>query len=161
MRKIVLPLILILGFLNFSYSQEASNATESEEAVLREVITSYYHDMSDRDWATYKSYFTEDAMMTTIWKAPSDDEPRINSYSINDFLKQTRKGPDSRPVFEEKPLSIEISIRHDLATAWVKYAAKFGTKKDLIEWQGYDLFSFIRYKGEWKIASLAYVHINE
>jgi hypothetical protein len=43
-----------------------------------------------------------------------------------------------------------------LATAWVKYKAKFGTKDDLMEWIGTDLFSLMEYNNQWKIVNLSY-----
>ena len=47
-------------------------------------------------------------------------------------------------------------MKNNLANAWVKYEAKFGTKDQLMEWKGIDLFSFIKYNEEWKIVSIVY-----
>jgi hypothetical protein len=68
----------------------------------------------------------------------------------------TPEGPDSQPIFEEQPLKIEVVRSGDLASVWVHYQAKFGTKNDLMEWTGYDLFSLIRFNKKWYISSLTY-----
>lgn len=105
-------------------------------------------------------FFSEEATLTTVWQSEGDSIPKITTYSISEFVAQTKDGPDSQPIFEEKPVSIETRMRNGLASAWVRYEAKFGTQEELIEWSGYDLFSFIEHQNEWKIVSITYLALE-
>ncbi|NNE26169.1 MAG: nuclear transport factor 2 family protein [Saprospiraceae bacterium] len=127
---------------------------------LTRLIDSYYKTMSARNWKAYKAYFTNDAVLTTVWQASPESEPILYTNTIDGFLSQTKDGPDSQPIFEETPISTEVEIRGNLARAWVKYEAKFGTEDSLMKWKGYDLFSFIRHKDQWLIAALTYISIE-
>lgn len=153
-----LPLILLLLFQCTAEDKApAASATPSADAELEQLVRDYYQTMSDRDWEAYADFFTERAILTTVWQGPQDSLPSININSISEFLAKTGEGPDSQPIFEETPNHIEISRRgQDLASAWVHYDASFGTEEQLMNWSGYDLFSFIRYQGEWKITALTF-----
>lgn len=150
-------LFLFLGCDNNGMSSKGS----SEMKAVEEFITDYYLVMSARNWTAYRNYFSEKASLTTIWQDSSETKPQLFSSTIEEFISQTANGPDSQPIFEEKPIHIEIEIRGSLAAIWVKYEAKFGSKDKLIEWSGFDLFSLIKYDDKWKIASLTYTEITE
>lgn len=70
---------------------------------------------------------------------------------------QTKDGPDSQPIFEEKMTGSEIDVRGQLASAWIRYKAKFGSESHLMEWSGTDLFTLIKDNNSWKIVSMAYI----
>lgn len=162
MKKAVFSVLVFLLFFQCESGKEAPVQQAPPSTLeLEQLIIDYYDIMSDRDWAAYAEYFTEKAVLTTVWQAPQDSVPTMNLNTISDFLAHTAEGPDSQPIFEEKPTEIEISRRgEDLAAAWVRYDAKFGTEAQLMTWSGYDLFSFIKYGGEWKIASLTYASVE-
>ena len=131
-----------------------TNSGEIQE--IRDMLTRYYADMSRRDWTKYKSYFWDSATITTVWQKPGDSSEKVNIITINEFIRQTPNGPDSKPVFEETMTGVEITVKKDLAIAWADYHAKFGTKDSLAVWTGKDLFSIMRHRGEWKIVSLSF-----
>ena len=133
-----------------------TKVADKEVAALNAFITQYYSVMSNRDWKAYKAFFTEKAILTTIWQGPNDAKPTLFFNSITEFLAQTKNGPDSQPIFEEKPLEIDIDVKHNLASVWVKYTAKFGTENNLMQWKGYDVFSLIKFNDKWYITSLTY-----
>lgn len=149
---------IAIGIL-FSGCQQAPEALKNEKAdsELKAFITDYYTVMSERDWEAYKGFFMEKARLTTIWQEPGDSQPKLFSNSISEFLEQTANGPDSQPIFEEKPIKIETKIKDNLANVWVNYEAKFGTEDELVEWKGHDLFSLLKYNGRWYIVSLTYI----
>lgn len=138
------------------YSQNQSTNEKVSSDQIKRLLDDYYHTMSDRDWKSYKMFFTSEAILTTIWQQEGDTIPSILTNSISEFIAQTKDGPDSQPIFEEKMLSAKIDVRSNLAQAWVNYEAKFGSKDSLFEWKGIDLFSFIRYDNEWKIVSIVF-----
>lgn len=134
---------------------------QNEVADIEVFLEDYYRTMSARDWTNYRTFFIDNASLTTIWQTESDSVPGIFSVSIDEFIDQTPQGPDSQPIFEERMISHEISVKGNLAQAWVKYEAKFGTDENLMQWKGYDQFSLIRFKGEWRIVSIVYESIEK
>ena len=144
--------------ISFIYDFNKPSTPEEQQAMsaIDAMIYSYYNTMSDRNWEAYREFFWDDATLTTIWQKPGETEPSVHVSTIGEFISGTAEGPDSQPVFEEKPVGINIQIRGDLAVAWVSYEAMFGTEDNLMEWSGTDIFTLIRHKGEWKISSLAY-----
>ncbi len=149
----------ILFFFLFVSCNNLNEQTQVQDDYpeLKALINNYYSAMSQRDWPAYKEFFADEAILTTIWQGPNDSEPKLLSNSITEFLAQTKDGPDSQPIFEEKPLTIDIERKSDLANAWVYYEAKFGTEDNLVEWKGYDLFSLLEYNGKWFITSITYL----
>ncbi|MCB0665193.1 MAG: nuclear transport factor 2 family protein [Saprospiraceae bacterium] len=146
---------LIYCPLSFAQSGEPHTLSSSEQTVYL-FLQDYYGTMSDRNWNLYRDFFVEKGTLTTVWKSGSDQKPEIHGYTIDEFLAQTKDGPDSQPIFEERMIDADISIQGNLASVYTKYKAKFGTSDKLIEWEGFDLFSLIRYAGEWKIVSITY-----
>jgi len=155
MRKLFICILLSLYFC-VGNSQILSENEKQSTAHLQALLEQYYVTMSDRDWEAYKMFFSSDATLTTIWQQETDSLPKIHTTSISDFIAQTKDGPDSQPIFEEKMLNSEIDVNNNLAQAWVNYKAKFGSNEELMEWKGIDLFSFIKFDNEWKIVSILF-----
>ncbi len=158
-RNIKLFICLLITcsyFFTACNSENQSKSKNIHDDVIKELLIDYYQTMSDRNWKSYKDFFSSDATLTTIWKKETDSIPKILTTSINDFIAQTKDGPDSQPIFEEKMLSSEINVNKNLAIAWVRYEAKFGSKNNLTEWKGIDVFSFIRHNNEWKVVSIVF-----
>jgi len=156
MTKLIYPILFCLLIVSCKNSNETTKV-ENKNYEIETFITNYYSEMSQRDWDTYKTFFADKAILTTIWQEPNDLEPKLLTNSITEFLAQTANGPDSQPIFEERPISIDITRKRNLANAWVYYEAKFGTENNLIEWKGYDLFSLLKFKDKWYITSITYV----
>ncbi len=120
------------------------------------MLNDYYETMSARNWPEYRNFFIDDGILVTIWN-PQGNGNEVYNSTIDEFIALTPQGPDSQPIFEEKMHESEIEVTGGLATAWVKYSAKFGTEENLMEWEGTDLFTLILFEDEWKIVSLAYL----
>jgi len=160
MKKII---ILIISLPIVLLSCNNNRSVQSENSQIKYVenfIVQYYEVMSSRDWSAYQELFAEKATLTTIWRDSTETKRLIFTNTISEFVAQTANGPDSQPIFEEKPLKIDIEIKNNLAAVWVEYGAKFGRENELIEWKGYDLFSLINFEGNWKIASLTYTELG-
>lgn len=156
-------LFVIIYFFSL-ISCENPNLNHESDIATKEIetfIIDYYSVMTSRNWTAYRDFFSDKASLTSIWQESTETNAQIFSNTISDFISQTANGPDSQPIFEEKPIDIEIEIKENLAAVWVKYEAKFGSDNELIEWKGYDLFSLIRFENQWKIISLAYTEISE
>ena len=139
----------------------AERATEqpeyAAEAEIREVVTSYYAAFSDRDWDAFADHFWPGATLTTVWMPAGESEERVVATSVPDFVAQAPDGPDSRAIFEEVPLSIEVRSSHGVAQVWARYRARFGDPGDVFEWEGTDAFTLMQHDGAWRIVGLAYV----
>jgi len=155
--KLLLYLLVTCSFcfIACDSKNQSKNKTQPVDEI-KGLLDDYYNTMSARDWKIYKNFFSNEATLTTIWQEEADTIPKILTTSISDFIAQTKDGPDSQPIFEEKMLSSEIAVKNNLAQVWVNYEAKFGSKDSLIEWKGTDLFSFIRHNNEWKIVSILF-----
>lgn len=130
--------------------------TDQEPSALDSLLEAYYQTLSDRDWEAYRAFFWENATLTTVWQQPGDTVESVMVSTIDEFIAKTPEGPDSQPIFEETRLHTTITTRDDLASAWVKYKAKFGTEENLMEWRGTDLFSLMQHNGEWRIVALVF-----
>ena len=68
--------------------------------------------------------------------------------TVPHFIEQAAEGPGSQPIFEER-----MTERGDQASsttspsAWVSYAAKFGTEDNLMEWTGVDAITLLKHEG--------------
>ena len=160
MRRVSIVITLI--FL-FSCTRKTENGTSTtsllntpEGAAIEERLRRYYQDMSDRDWQKYREHFWKNATITTVWQQPGDSAAAVDITTIDDFIRETPNGPDSKPIFEEKINDSKITVQNNLAQAWVKYDAKFGTPDSLTQWSGTDVFTLLRHQGEWKIVSLVF-----
>ncbi|MCA6079095.1 nuclear transport factor 2 family protein [Fulvivirga sedimenti] len=140
----------------YDRSSASSKSEVQTTQTIHQFLYDYYNVMSSRDWEVYREFFWKDATLTTIWQSPKDSLPEVLVNTIDAFIRQTPQGPDSEPIFEEKPTYITTEIQGNLATAWVNYEARFGSEENLNEWTGTDLFTLMKHQGEWRIVSLAF-----
>jgi hypothetical protein len=156
MKRIIIPLVLVfIPMMLLSCKPEKPVPEDNPE--IQAFLENYYQTFSDRDWERFELLFTDQAVLTTTWESESDSVPVLFTNTITQFLEQTGSGPDSQPIFEERMISSEVSVRNGLASAWVEYEARFGTEDNLMEWKGYDLFSLIQHEDRWYITSLSYI----
>ncbi len=163
MRVSAFAISLLLIALSFkACSPKKKELKESEENVLSKkrieaALAQYYQDFSDRNWQAFATHFWEGAVMTTVWQKPGESAEDIHYTTIPEFIVKAPEGPDSQPIFEEKMVKSDIKVEGGLAQAWVFYEAKFGTEDSLYRWEGIDAITLIRFNGQWKIASIAYM----
>lgn len=159
-------LIIVLGICTFSCTVKKEGPEDTTSAVpssdttqrmaIENLLLQYYTDMTNRDWPRYRDHFWAHGTITTTWQQPGDSTATVDVTTIDDFIKETPNGPDSKPIFEERMNSSEVKIKGNIAEAWVKYEAKFGTKDSLMQWTGTDVFTLLRHNGTWKIVSLVF-----
>jgi hypothetical protein len=147
---------LVFSCSDQRHETSASGSGNEDVQAIEKQLRTYYLDMTSRDWQKYKSHFWDHATITTAWQAPGDSVAEVDVTTIDDFIREAGAGPDSKPVFEETMKSSKISVRGNIAEAWVEYDAKFGTTDSLMQWSGTDVFTLLRNKEEWKIVSLVF-----
>jgi len=134
------------------------DAPSAPEREVRITLESYYDAFSARDWPRFETHFWDGATMTTVWMPPGESAERVVATSIPEFVAQAPMGPGSREIFEERLVSARIVVEgDDLAQAQVNYHARFGDPGEVMEWEGVDAFTLLKYGGEWRISSLAYM----
>ena len=131
-------------------------AAPEEHVGVRLALEAYYDAFSDRDWPRFRESFWSGATLTTVWQPPGEDAPRVEAVTVPEFVARAPEGPGSREIFEERMLSADVRTRGDLATAWVRYRARFGDPGEVAEWEGTDVVTLLRHDGAWRIVSLAY-----
>jgi len=129
---------------------------DSTRAAVLGALTSYYAAFSDRDWSRFASHFWPGATIATVWQPPGERAERVFVQSIPAFVAQAPDGPGSRPIFEERMLSADVTVRGALAVVVARYRARFGDPGDVAEWEGTDVFTLMAHDGEWGITSLAF-----
>jgi len=148
MKKVLLLLFIL--------STACSSKQSQDQSEIHTFLEDYYAAMTSRNWKVYQQFFWPKATITTIWQKPGDNKKDVNITTIEDFVSQTHLGPDSQPIFEENMTDANISVKGNIATAWVNYEARFGSKENLMEWAGKDLFTLMKHEGKWRIVSLAF-----
>ncbi|MGI9544787.1 MAG: nuclear transport factor 2 family protein [Cyclobacteriaceae bacterium] len=138
------------------YVIPVESSTNQEEEVLQK-IEAYYQVFSDRDWPVFRSFFWDNATLTTIWQPAGASGEQVMVTSIDEFIEQTPQGPDSQPVFEEKMTDAEVKMGPGLAQVWADYEATFGQPDSLMHWTGTDAFTLLKHQDEWRIVSLVFV----
>jgi len=128
----------------------------SRDREIEAEIRGYYNALSARDWESFGSYFWPGATLATVWLPPRDSSRHLMVISVEEFIARAPEGPDSKPIFEEKPTAITLTASNDLAQAWVHYEARFGDPEDVSEWMGIDAFTLLLHEGRWKIVSISY-----
>lgn len=127
-----------------------------EKEQIRSLISSYYDDLSNRNWKAFDKHFWDKAIMATVWQRDTSSSPQLYAESSVDFIKQAHMGPASKPIFEEHMTSIKIMQQGNLAVVWADYDARFGDQTKIETWSGIDAFSLLRHEDQWKIVSLSY-----
>jgi hypothetical protein len=133
---------------------QGSSCVENRE-ILQEV-RAYYKDMSRRNWNAYRDHFWPNATITTAWTKPGDSLKRVHVITIDEFIRETPNGPDSQPVFSEEMTSSRIECTGNLAIVWTDYSVRFGKPDSLMEWEGRDLFTWMKLDRQWRIVSLVF-----
>jgi hypothetical protein len=152
----ILTILFITVGCSIPERQNDQPVNDKQTGVIEEMLLGYYEDMSARDWEKYRTYFWDNATITTVWQQPGDTVSRVHIITIDDFIKETPHGPDSQPVFEEKMTGSVINVKGNIAEVWADYDAKFGKPDSLMQWSGTDVFTWLHHQGEWKIVSLVF-----
>lgn len=135
---------------------ESARVQAQPEQEVRERLETYYQDFSARDWERFADHFWPGATLTTVWQPPDAAAPVVHVVTVAEFVAQAPAGPGSQPIFEERMVEADIRVMGQLATAWVRFEARFGRPGEVAEWTGVDVFTLIRHEGVWRFTSLAY-----
>lgn len=151
------PIALLIVTLFQCNSPKDNPYTRGDERpAVDKFLHRYYENMSNRNWKLYRDHFWDNATITTVWQQPGDTLENVHVITIDEFIKETPNGPDSKPIFEERMTGSQIKINGNLAEAWATYEATFGSADSLMHWKGTDLFTLLRHNNEWKIVSLVF-----
>ena len=136
-------------------TSEARDSAGGRDSVWAE-LGRYYRDFTVRDWTAFADHFWRGATLTTVWMPPGEAGPRVVATTVADFVRQAPLGPGRQPIFSERMLDAEVRVHGNLAHAWARYEARFGTPGSVAVWWGIDAFTLMAHDGRWRIVALAY-----
>ncbi len=154
--------LFAFALLNVACRSEQSTPGRSavrtaEDSTIIATLTTYYDRMSRRDWAAYRESFWPTGTISVRWQAPGEPRPTVHIQTIDQFVAQTKDGPDKLAVFEERMVHHEIRRYGDLAVVWATFRATFGMPGQTpATHYGVDCFQLLEDRGEWRIVSLAF-----
>ena len=124
-------------------------------AAVQAALRVYYSRLSSRDWSALRRSFVPGAVITRRESALGRREPVVRQ-TVEEFVRRAPDGPGRLAVFTERMLHARVSGYGDLASAWVVFERRSGTRRDSLRVdRGVDAFQLSRDGGEWLIASLA------
>jgi hypothetical protein len=128
--------------------------TERERLLILAEITSYYRDLSARDWDAFAAHFWRGAPISSVWE-PDGEGRRVVFSSVPEFIVEADPGPDV--LFDEQLSTAQVHVSGNLAIVWAEYRVRFGDQPgNMREWSGIDAFTLIKHLGVWKISSMAF-----
>ncbi len=137
--------------------QVARLIDERERTRILAEVTSYYRDLSARDWDALAAHFWRGATVTTIWEPDGESGRRVVFTSVPEFIAEADQGPASKAIFEEHLGTAEVMVSGNLAVVWAEYRVRFGDDPGNVrEWSGIDAFTLMKHLGVWKISSIAF-----
>jgi len=129
---------------------------DRQRAMILAELTSYYRDLSARDWDAVAAHFWRGAVVTTIWQPDGESERRVDFISVPTFIAQIDPGPPGEVFFEEQMGNVEVHVQDNVAVVWAEYRARLGEPGDIKQWTGFDAFTLMKHVGVWKITSMAF-----
>jgi ketosteroid isomerase-like protein len=127
---------------------------ERERLLIKAEITSYYRDLSARDWDAFAAHFWRGATVSSVWE-PDDEGRRVVFSTVPEFIVESDPGPDV--LFDEQLGTAQVHVSGNLAIVWAQYRVRFGDQPGNVrEWSGIDAFTLIKHVGVWKITSMAF-----
>ena len=132
-------------------------ARAADEAAILTALNTYYDRLSRRSWREFRTSFWPGAIIAVRWHAPADVRPTVHIQTLDQFLAETKNGPDRLAVFEEQMVHHEVRAYGDLAAVWATFRATFGWPGQTPTTHfGVDAFQLLKGQGEWRIVSLAF-----
>lgn len=127
------------------------------DAEVRVALRTYYERFSARDWRGFRRSFWPGATITTRVTPPGERRERVWVTTAEDFARRGPDGPGRMAVFNERMLHVHITGYGDLASAWVMYEGRWGSRRDSVATvRGIDTFHLYRDGGEWRISGLTF-----
>ncbi len=136
--------------------QVARLVEDRERTLIMAEVTSYYRDLSARDWDAFAAHFWRGATVTTIWEPDGESGRRVVFTSVPEFIAEADQEPGSKAIFEEHLGNAEVIVSGNLAVVWAEYRVRFGDPGDVLEWSGIDALTLMKHRGVWKISSIAF-----
>lgn len=154
--------LLLVGdewrIISIAYQTDAVESPLQEGGARQSILTAlqrYYSDFSARNWTRFGTHFWTDAMISAVRLPAGEDERRAVVRSPSEFVELFRGTLEREPIFEVRMGSAQVLVRGNLAQVWAEYRVRLGDA-NISEWGGINAFTMIRFRGRWRIVSLAY-----
>ncbi|MFA5245486.1 MAG: nuclear transport factor 2 family protein [Pedobacter sp.] len=128
-----------------SFSQKKHNS-EEKEVLLK--VQQFFDALETQDTTLFKSILLPEGQLWAISEQGNDVK-----YSMGLFRDRLKTFINPARIIQEKALSSEVKIHDRIAMAWVPYTLDINSK---FSHCGVDLFTMLKTKEGWKIATAAY-----
>lgn len=132
---------------------------DSEEARIQvgELLDGFYAAYNAREWKRARALFWDGATITDVRVLSDRPTPAVRVASVAEFFEELARTPESGPHGFEGRLEGPPQVRaaSNVAQAWCRYQARFGSPQESMSWRRVDAFTFVLHEGAWKIAALA------
>ncbi|GAA4363446.1 hypothetical protein GCM10023185_32190 [Hymenobacter saemangeumensis] len=140
-------LLFLLACLGTAPAQAQSS--NSENAAVREVITSFFDGMRQGDSAKVRRTLAPGVVFHVIKKDKASGQAALAIESHREFLKAV--GTPHPEIWEERISFEQVLIDASLASVWTPYQFYVGPK---FSHCGYNSFQLIKLAEGWKIAHI-------
>ena len=137
----VIVLLLTICFANSAYCQ-------SDEALIKDVITRMFDGMKKSDTSMIRLTFAPQSILQTVLKN-KEGKVVIVTEPLDSFLVSISK--PHKEVYDERISFDLVKIDGDLAIAWTPYKFYVGDK---FSHCGVDSYQLVKLNGQWKIQYL-------
>ena len=144
--------------ISIAYQADAVRSPLQEGGSRQSILTSlerYYADFSARNWTSFAAHFWPGATIDAVKLPDGEDAARAVSISVPQFVALVRNPLAREPIFEVRMGTAQVLVRDNLAQVWTHYRVRLGDL-NVTQWGGVNAFTLIRFRGRWKIVSLAY-----
>jgi hypothetical protein len=149
MRRIFLPLIIVLASLSTAAPSAKAQARSAAEQEVLAVVNKLFEGMRTKDTAMMRALFDTSARLVTT--ATRDGQPVVRETKITNFLASIGRSSPADTLIEtiHNP---EVRVEDNLATVWMAYDFHVNSR---FSHCGYDAMQLARGRQGWKIIALA------
>ena len=143
MKILITPVFLFVGLYTI-----AQPSIEKDKKAVMGIVNQFFKALEKKDTVLYNSVILNSGQIWTVRKLKGTLKTSMRSFNED---KYSLMGMNA--VIEEKPLSFEIKIHHDIAIAWVPYTLSRSGK---FSHCGVDVFTLIHAVNGWRIVNATY-----
>ena len=144
--------------ISIAYQADAVQSPLQEGGSRQSILTTlerYYSDFSARNWTRFATHFWPDATIDAVRLPDGEEAARPVSMTVPEFVALVQDPLAREPIFEVRMGTAQVLVRGNLAQVWTHYRVRFGDL-NVSQWGGVNAFTLIRFRGRWRVVSLAY-----
>ncbi|MFA0960970.1 nuclear transport factor 2 family protein [Roseivirga sp. BDSF3-8] len=152
--------LLLTVCLLFCLSAKAQNMSLSPAEVAENSLKSLEGLKGvERDWDSFRSYFTPDVRISLLRKS-TDGEEEVRHLTLEEFIEKAGANYLKNGFYEYPVTDPVVHTYGQTAVVWQPYAIKFNMEGEEIM-RGINIYHLIQVNGQWRITFLTWEAQNE